>query len=70
MASTSIGERKLEMLFAVDSMDPTLTMIFYGLAVVCFIAAAVGYVWGKVSLVGLGLALFVFPSFWDALAAS
>jgi hypothetical protein len=60
----------LEMLFAVDSMDPTLTMIFYGLAVVAFIAAATGYAWGKVSLVSLGLALYVFPQFWNALASS
>jgi hypothetical protein len=55
-------------MLAVDTMDPTLTMIFYGIAVVCFVAAAVGYTWGKVSLVALGLAFFVFPSFWNALA--
>jgi hypothetical protein len=58
------------MLLAVEVMDPTLKMIFYGIAVVCFVAAAIGYVWGKVSLVGLGLAFFVFPSFWNALAAT
>ena len=58
------------MLLAVDTMDPTLKMIFFGLAVVCFAAAAFGYTWGKVSIMSLGLALFVFPFFWDALAAS
>jgi hypothetical protein len=56
------------MLFALETMDPTLVMIFFGIAVVCFVAAAVGYVWGKVSLIGLGLAFFVFPQFWNALA--
>jgi hypothetical protein len=58
------------MVLAVAVMDPTVKMIFFGIAVVCFVASAVGYVWGKVSLVGLGLAFFVFPFFWDALAAS
>jgi len=58
------------MLLAVETMDPTLVMLFFGAAVVCFVVAAVGYAWGKVSLVGLGLALFVFPQFWNALARS
>jgi hypothetical protein len=58
------------MLLAVETMDPTLVMIFFGLAVVCFVAAATGYTWGKVSLIALGLALFVFPQFWNALAAT
>jgi|SoiMethySBSTD1v2_1073268.scaffolds.fasta_scaffold2239994_2 hypothetical protein len=58
------------MLLAVDTMDPTLVMIFYAIAVVCFVAAGIGYVWGKVSLIGIGLAFFVFPQFWNALAAS
>jgi len=56
------------MLLAVDTLDPTVVMIFYAIAVICFVAAAVGYVWGKVSLIGLGLAFFVFPQFWNALA--
>jgi hypothetical protein len=58
------------MLLAVAAMDPTLRMLFFGAAVVCFVLSAVGYAWGKVSLVGAGLALFAFPFFWDALAAS
>ena len=58
------------MLLAVSAMDPTVKMLFYGAAVVLFVLSAVGYVWGKVSLVGLGLAAFAFPFFWDALAAS
>ena len=58
------------MLFAVSEMDPTITMLFYGAAVVLFVLAAVGYVWGKVSLIGAGLAAFAFPWFWNALAAT
>jgi hypothetical protein len=58
------------MLLAVTAMDPTVKMIFYAAAVICFALAAVGYSWGKVSLIGAGLALFAFPFFWDALAAS
>ncbi|HET6951475.1 MAG TPA: hypothetical protein VFI47_13925 [Acidimicrobiales bacterium] len=56
------------MLFAVAVMDPTIKMIFYAAAVVLFVLAAVGYERGKVSFVAAGLAAFVFPFFWDALA--
>ncbi|MGH9232069.1 MAG: hypothetical protein ACRD0R_01845 [Acidimicrobiales bacterium] len=58
------------MILAVNAMDPTLKMIFYGIAVVLFILAAIGYQRGKVSFMAAGLAAFVFPFFWDALAAS
>jgi hypothetical protein len=58
------------MILAVNAMDPTLKMIFYGIAVVLFILAAVGYQRGKVSFMAAGLAAFAFPFFWDALAAS
>lgn len=58
------------MLFAVDAMDPTLKMIFFAIAVILFVLAAVGYQRGKVSFMAAGLAAFVFPFFWDALAAS
>jgi hypothetical protein len=56
------------MLFAVAVMDPTIKMIFYAVAVVLFVLAAIGYERGKVSFVAAGLAAFVFPFFWDALA--
>jgi hypothetical protein len=56
------------MLFAVEVMDPTIKMIFYGAAVALFVLAAIGYERGKVSFVAAGLAAFVFPSFWDAFA--
>ena len=58
------------MILAVNAMDPTLKMIFYAIAVVLFALAAVGYQRGKVSFMAAGLAAFVFPFFWDALAAS
>jgi hypothetical protein len=45
-------------------------MLFYGAAIVAFVLAAIGWAYGKVSLLGAGLALFAFPFFWDALAAS
>ena len=57
------------MFLAVAVMDPTVKMIFYAAAVVLFVLAAIGYERGKVSFVAAGLAVFVFPFFWDALAA-
>ena len=56
------------MLFAVAVMDPTIKMIFYAAAVVLFALAAIGFERGKVSFVAAGLAAFVIPFFWDALA--
>jgi hypothetical protein len=56
------------MLFAVAVMDPTIKMIFYAVAVVLFVLAAIGYERGRISFVAAGLAAFVFPFFWDALA--
>jgi hypothetical protein len=56
------------MLFAVAVMDPTIKMIFYAAAVVLFALAAIGFERGKISFVAAGLAAFVFPFFWDALA--
>jgi hypothetical protein len=56
------------MLLAVSEMDATVQMLFYGAAVVFFVIGAIGYSWGKVSLVAAGLACFAFPTFWHALA--
>jgi hypothetical protein len=58
------------MILALNAMDPTLKMIFYAAAVVLFVLAAIGFQRGKVSFMAAGLAAFVFPFFWDALAAS
>lgn len=56
------------MMLAVEALDPTIRMLFYLGALALFVLSAVGYAWGKVSLVAAGLALFTFPFFWDALA--
>jgi hypothetical protein len=58
------------MIYAVSGLDPTLRMIFFAVALVLFALAGVGYTWGKVQMLALGLAFFTFPFFWDALAAS
>lgn len=57
-------------MFAVAVMDPTIRMLFFGAAVALFALAALGYERGKVSFVATGLAVFSFPFFWDALAAT
>jgi hypothetical protein len=57
------------MMLAVANMNPTIKMLFYAVAVAIFVLAAIGYERGKVSFVAAGLAVFVFPFFWDALAA-
>jgi hypothetical protein len=57
------------MLLAVEVMDPTLKMIFFLAAVVLLVLAAIGFSRGKVSFLAAGLACFVFPFFWDQLAA-
>jgi hypothetical protein len=56
--------------FAVEAMDPTVRMIFFAAAIILFALASVGYSRGKVSFLAAGLAVFTFPFFWDALAAS
>lgn len=57
-------------------LDAKIVFFFYLAAVVCFVLAAVGTVGGgrgalsRVSLVPLGLALFVFPQMWNIGAAA
>ena len=58
------------MMLAVNAMSPTIQFIFYGAAVVLFVLAALGFEKGKLGLLALGLAVFAFPFFWAALAAS
>jgi hypothetical protein len=57
-------------IYAVEGMDPTVKMIFFAIAVILFVCAAVGYRRGNFSFLAAGLAAFAFPFFWDALAAS
>jgi len=53
-------------------LDPKIVFLFYAAAVVCFVLAAAGSVGAsrgalsRVSLVPLGLALYVFPQMWNA----
>jgi len=58
------------LVYAVSGLDPTLRMICFAAALVLFVLGAIGWSWGKVQMVALGLAFFTFPYFWDALAAS
>ena len=57
------------MFLAVEVMDPTLKMIFFLAAVILLVLSAIGFSRGKVSFMAAGLACFVFPFFWDQLAA-
>lgn len=59
-------------------LDNKLVFLFYGLAVACFLIAALQSGAGpglsrgalsRVALVPLGLALYVFPQMWNAAAA-
>jgi hypothetical protein len=60
----------MNLLLAVSQLDPTLRMVFFLVALVLFILAAVGVGLGRVNLIAAGLGFFAFPFFWDALAAS
>ena len=55
------------MLVAVDVMGNTWKFIFYAIAVLMFIGSGIGFkpVGDRVHLLGLGLAAFTFPIFWD-----
>jgi len=56
-------------------LDTKIVFLFYAAAVVCFVLATVGDIGrgrgalARVSLVPLGLALYVFPQMWNAGAA-
>jgi len=58
------------MMFAVSVLDPTVRALVFGVAVVLFVLAGVGFERGKLGFLALGLAFFAFPFFWDALAVS
>ena len=57
-------------MLAVATMDPTVQMLFFAVAVVLFICAAVGIAVARVNFIAAGLASFAIPFFWNALAAS
>ncbi len=56
-------------MLAVAVLDPTIRMLFFAVAVALFGLSATGFERGKISFVAAGLAAFVVPFFWDALAA-
>jgi hypothetical protein len=52
-------------------MNPKLVALFYLIALICFAASAGGYSLQKrFSLIPVGLALWLFPSFWVAMQAA
>ncbi len=55
-------------MLAISTMSPELQALFFGAAVVCFVLTALSFGIGKLVLEPLGLALFVFVFFWNALA--
>jgi hypothetical protein len=58
------------MALGIELMGNTWQFVFYTIALVLFIAGGVGIKPGgeRASLIGLGLAAFVLPTFWDKLA--
>lgn len=59
-------------MLAISAMGTTAQAIFYSVAVVAFVLAALGQaVFGeKISLVGVGLAAFVFVAAWNTWAVT
>jgi hypothetical protein len=58
------------MLAAISQMDPTVQAVFFAVAVVLLVLAALNVAVGKINLVAAGLALFIFVFAWNAIAAS
>lgn len=58
------------MVLGIEAMGATWRFVFYGIALVIFIAGGVGIKPGgeRVSLVAIGLAALTVPLFWDSLA--
>jgi hypothetical protein len=57
-------------MLAIDIMSPEAQAVFFAIALICFAIAAIGLVLGRVNLMALGLFVFVFVFFWNALAAT
>jgi hypothetical protein len=56
-------------MLAINAMSAEVTFIFYLVAIICFILAAAAW-GGRWSVGWVGLAAFVVPAAWNALAAS
>ncbi len=59
------------MVLAISPMGNTVQFIFYTIGILFFISAAVGvkFVGERAALVGLGLAVIAFITWWSLLAA-
>jgi hypothetical protein len=57
-------------ILALSTMDPTVMGIFFLVAVILFVLAAVVVTFERGNIVALGLAFFAFPFMWNAFAAS
>lgn len=60
-------------LLALAQMTPGVAAVFYLIAFVAFVVVMLtGWAerWPKISFLGLGLAAFVFPFLWNAVAAA
>lgn len=58
------------MLLAVSAMDPVVQFVFFLVAVILFVLAALNVSSPRVSLLAAGLAFFAVPFCWNALAAA
>jgi len=61
------------MILAVHAMSADAQVICYGIAIAAFVLAAVSGLTGRgspagMALIGLGLAAYAFPMFWNTLA--
>lgn len=58
-------------MLAVSAMSPTVQFVFFLLAVICFVVAALALAAvERINLLALGLAFFAFVFMWNALAAT
>jgi hypothetical protein len=60
------------MFLAINTLSATAQWIIYLIAMVLFLLSAIGFEprGAKIGVLGLGLAFFTFPLFWNNLAAS
>lgn len=57
-------------MLALSAMDPVVAGIFFLIAVVLFVLAAIGVVAWKINLVALGLAFCAFVWMWERFASA
>lgn len=56
-------------MLAISTMSAEVTFIFYLVAIICFVLAALAVSW-RGGIGWIGLAAFVVPPAWNALAAA